>query len=318
MSRVMPDDAEIERMAAAADWVVRLADSPEDESLVVAWLQWCDEDPQNLASFQSAQAIWHAGAASDAEDPRTTASGRRKHDGFKTLVRIAAVVIVAIGATLWVARRDVDPAPQSYATSVAGTGSSVLPDGSKVELGADSRITTHYSADHRSVSVDAGEAYFTVAKDPDRPFVVIAGDVRVTAVGTAFNVRRGVDRVVVAVSEGKVRIDGVEPVPVSAGHQAVYLASSQKVAVASIQPADTASWRSGVLKYVHEPLDSVVADLSRYSSRRIVVADRELGTLPFTGTVFSSDVEHAVHAFENVFPLQVIEREDSIELVPRR
>ena len=47
-------------MEAAADWLVRLNDAPEDEALVTAWLQWCEASPENLAAFNRAQTIWRA------------------------------------------------------------------------------------------------------------------------------------------------------------------------------------------------------------------------------------------------------------------
>ena len=218
---------------------------------------------------------------------------------------------------------------QSYATPIAGTGSSVLPDGSRVELGADSRITTRYTAKQRSISVDFGEAYFLVAKDPARPFLVHAGDMKLTAVGTAFNVRRNADRVVIAVSEGRVQLDSEEsatgsssadratPTPLVAGQQACTTKAWERDDRADIHAADVASWRNGVLKYMHEPLSSVAQDLSRYHNKRIIIGDARLSALPFTGTVFSNRIEDALSALESVFPLQIKERGDVIELVPR-
>lgn len=243
----------------------------------------------------------------------------------RSVIGLAASVlmIVGIGASVFLLRTH--EVSQSYATAVGGTGSSVLPDGSKVELGAGTRITTRYTAKLRSVSVEAGEAYFSVVKDPLRPFLVTAGSMRVTAVGTAFNVRRDSVRVIVAVSEGRVKLDSTpagqsgsdESMRLLAGEQAVYSSASGDVTIAKIRTADVASWRHGMLKYVHEPLGSVVADLSRYYPKRIIINDAALGEMPFTGTVFSANVVDALRAFEDVFPLQVRESVDSIELMPR-
>ena len=329
----MSTDPEIERMQAAADWLVRLHDSPDDEALVAAWLQWCEEDPRNLDEFKSAQSVWHAARAVNLDDGRTTIvpmapviRSRPWHRSMAArVVAMAATVlaIVGIGSAVFLLRNH--EVSQSYATSVGGIGSSELPDGSRVELGAGTRITTRYTSKLRMVSVDAGEAYFSVMKDPLRPFLVTAGNMRVTAVGTAFNVRRDAVRVVVAVSEGRVRLDSSTTGPASsedamrllAGEQAVYSSASGDVTIAKIRASDVASWRHGMLKYVHEPLGSVVADLSRYYPKRIVINDATLGELPFTGTVFSANVVGALKAFEEVFPLQVHEGDDAIELVPR-
>jgi transmembrane sensor len=315
-------------MAAAADWLVRLHDAPGDEALADAWLQWCEEDPANLQAFRSAQSVWHA--ASPAAPALPEAQPERAWIDRRAWFGLAATVLVALGVgTTVYLRSDDDELLQSYSTPIAGTGSSVLPDGSRVELGADSRITTRYTAKQRSISVDFGEAYFLVAKDPSRPFRVDAGGMRVTAVGTAFNVRRNNDLVVIAVSEGKVQLDNdgasagasvegmSEGTPLVAGQQAVYSQDSRTVTIAEIQAADVASWRKGVLKYMHEPLGSVAQDLSRYHNKPIVISDERLSAMPFTGTVFSSRIADALRALESVFPLQVEERSDAIELVPR-
>jgi transmembrane sensor len=321
-------------MRAAADWLVRLHDAPTDEVLAVAWLQWCEEDPRNLREFRSAQSVWHAANPSapqlplpepmlDAPPLVGPSINRRAWLGLAATVAVA----VGVGTSVYL-RSDDDELLQSYSTPIAGAGSSVLPDGSRVELGADSRITTRFTAKQRTISVDFGEAFFLVAKDPTRPFLVDAGDMKVTAVGTAFNVRRNHDRVVIAVSEGRVQLDNnsqstdttaqpTSTTPLIAGQQAVYSHDSRTMTIAEIKAADVASWRNGVLKYMHEPLGSVAQDLSRYQSKRIIISDARLSAMPFTGTVFSARIDEALNALESVFPLEVKERTDTIELVPR-
>jgi len=332
------EDPELERMEQAADWLIRLNEAPGDESLVSTWVQWCDEHPENLAAFRRAQAAWLAAAPRDKEvavagkpsepvsTPERRVRGTTVSLRWATAAALAAVAIV--GARLAMLH-GADAGLQSYATPVAGSGSGVLPDGSKVELGARSRITTQYTAKVRGVAVDSGEAFFTVARDPARPFVVTAGHVQVIAVGTAFDVRRDDDRTVVAVTEGKVKITRTEPSQpspentesaffVPAGQEAMISQVSPRVAVVPLAPPDEAYWRQGVFKYMGEPLSGVVSDLNRYSGRRIVVTDPKLRELPFTGTVFSGRIVDALHAFEDVFPLQVIERDAEIELAPQR
>jgi transmembrane sensor len=263
------------------------------------------------------------------QQPEIVARPQRRWSPVRTWGLAATVLIAIVMGSSAVMQFGNEELLQSYATPIGGTGSSVLPDGSRVELGADSRITTRYTAKQRSISVDFGEAYFLVAKDPARPFLVNAGEMKLTAVGTAFNVRRNADRVVIAVSEGRVQLDNNEssadsaiadkagPTPLVAGQQAVYSEESRTVTIAQIQAADVASWRNGVLKYMHEPLSSVAQDLSRYHNKRIIISDAGLSALTFTGTVFSTRIDDALSALESVFPLQVKERGDAIELTPR-
>lgn len=308
---------DISVMQAAADWLVRLSDAPEDEALVAAWLQWCEESPDHLSAFKRAQTIWQAALPGlPLSDPGAEARPASQRRWWAA----AAAVLLSAVCALWIAsRHNVDPGQQSYSTPIAGRGLSVLPDGSRVELGAGSRITTRYTAATRGVTVDAGEAFFSVKKDPQRPFVVTVGDLQVVAVGTAFNVRRGGDQVVVAVEEGRVRvaeISGAGPdlAAVAAGEQAVYGEKAHRLAKLRIKPADAASWRDGILRYEHEPLSAVAADLNRYSTRKILIEDPSVAQLPFTGTVLVSHIDDALHAFTDVFPLTLVEQTDSVEL----
>lgn len=339
MKQAMPQDLALQRMKTAADWLIRLHDAPDDETLAAAWLQWCEEDPRNIEEFRSAQSVWHAAipapTAVRAQIGRPTGrlsrmrAWQQRWAPARVAIAVAAALILTIGIGWTILDQRIDSSAQSYATAVGGTGSTVLPDGSRVDLGADSRITILYTADRRRVSVDFGEAYFSVAKNPRRPFLVTAGDMQVTAVGTAFNVRRHPGRVVVAVGEGRVELDNKErrgesrqphevpSMPLRAGQQAVYSGTSRSIEVASIHLADVASWRRGVLKYVHEPLGNVVLDLNRYHSKPIVISDTRLSQMPFTGAVFSTRIDDALRALEGAFPVQVQEHADRIELSPR-
>jgi transmembrane sensor len=82
-----------------------------------------------------------------------------------------------------------------------------LPDGSVLQLNTDSVVETAYSPTERRVRLKKGEAFFSVAKNPQRPFWVDVGAVSVRAVGTAFNVRFRPEAVEVLVKEGKVSVN---------------------------------------------------------------------------------------------------------------
>jgi ferric-dicitrate binding protein FerR (iron transport regulator) len=97
-------------------------------------------------------------------------------------------------------------------TSGRGENRSVsLAAGSTVILGGDSRIDVRYSEHERHIELVRGEAFFKVAHDSERPPTVSAGHAIVTAVGTAFDARCGVDKVLVSVVEGRVRVEPWAP-----------------------------------------------------------------------------------------------------------
>src|SRR5690606_85904 len=100
---------------------------------------------------------------------------------------------------------------QGYETQVGGRESVPLPDGSRVELNTDSKLRAAMTGEKREVWLERGEAYFEVKHDRMRPFVVWAGDRRITVLGTKFSVRRAGARVRVAVAVGRVQVDPVRP-----------------------------------------------------------------------------------------------------------
>lgn len=333
-------DPELERLRTAAHWLVRLRETGDDEALISEWLAWCEASPENFDAFERIEDSWQlAGSAAVLPAPRPQPTRGRwwRRVSTRAAVRALAAALVIV-AGLLLLQPQWPHGGQTLSTPVAIHGSSLLPDGSRVELGAHSRITTRFEDDVRRVVIESGEAYFEVAHDKTRPFVVEADALTVTAVGTAFNVRRGDERVVVTVAEGRVRLASNEqlaartdtaggstkrvqakPVEAGAGEQATFSAQDGRIDLALADPSVATSWRDGVLKFVHEPLDEVVSDLNRYSTRKIVLGDPALARLRYTGTVFGNRLEDWLNAVESVFPVQVTyEGPDRIVLVPRK
>lgn len=323
------------RLNQAAEWLQQLEAAPRDEALLSRWLEWCQADVRNLEAFESLQAVW---SAFDAPEVRSAAERVRRPKRRFSLRPAAALAasLAAVGLCVSLLGRDtlldwIDPAREVLTTEVAEHGNQLLSDGSRVELGGKTRIVTRYSEHERSVVVESGEAFFDVAKDPRRPFVVTAGGVQVTAVGTAFSVRRTMDRTVVAVSEGVVRVApysaslkrtaGAEnvghQVQLAAGEQVSFAAASNSLNIVRIDPKVAESRLDGALSFEAEPLSSVIADVNRYTSRRIVLGDAALGDRIFTGTVYEGRIDEWLRALEAVFPLTVVDKGGSIELLPR-
>lgn len=131
--------------------------------------------------------------------------GARERRGMqRRWLATAASIVVAtgIGLFVWYAAYR---AP-AYTTEIGEQRSIVLEDGSSVELNSRSRIKVRFTATQRSVDLLEGQALFTVAKNPARPFVVATGDTHVRAVGTQFDVYRKRTGTVVTVVEGRVAV----------------------------------------------------------------------------------------------------------------
>jgi len=163
-----------------------------------------------------------------------------------------------------------------------------LADHSVASINSDSEVAVRLDGKLRQVALQRGEAWFEVAKDKTRPFVVAAGDASVRAVGTAFGVRRHGNGVQVQVTEGTVEIAGAGGAGrqlLTAGHSAFIPARGGAIAVASsaVDIARRLAWREGKLVFAHQPLADAVADFNRYSLKKIVIDDPRLATRTLVG-----------------------------------
>lgn len=207
----------------------------------------------------------------------------------------------------------------------------VLDDGSVVELNRGARIEVTYTATERRVRLDQGEAGFTVAKNPARPFVVRAGGVDVRAVGTAFNVRLDERQVHVLVTEGRVRVDdalkGASLLAAPAAGEAPVLEAGHAVtidvvpaAVAAIVPVSAEeigrrlAWRPELLEFDSAPLAQVVAAFNRHNGVRLEIADAELDALPIVASFRSDNVDGFVRLLESTAGVTAERAGDTIRL----
>jgi transmembrane sensor len=261
----------------------------------------------------------------DGEGSSECAVEKRVGPGLRGLARprrrvvAAAVLLVCAGAVLW----RLLPSSPAYETDIGAVEAVPLADGSRVTLNTDTRIKVDLSQSERRVNLARGEAYFEVAKDPTRPFVVDVGDKRVVAVGTSFSVRRDeADGVRVFVTEGSVRVDRGEGA--DSAHSIAQLQSGaiahavaddvivQTRPVAEVEQMLT--WRTGYLVFDHTPLSEAVAEFNRYNRRKILIADPQIAAIRIGGNFRATNVEAFLRLVESDFPVVATERGRQITL----
>lgn len=241
---------------------------------------------------------------------------------------IAASLLVAIGASIAV---YMWPFGSAYHTPVGGIASVPMSDGSKVTLNTDSRIRLALTETERRVELERGEAFFDVAKDPTRPFVVAAGAKRVIAVGTQFSVRRDGDDVRVFVTEGRVRVeDETEPAARAGSNEDKLLTLSagsiarasdagvlvQETTVPEIE--NYLSWRTGYLIFRDMALADAIAEFNRYNTRKIVIEDSAVAAIRLSGKFRATQFEAFVRLLEEGFPVRARRVGGEIALTDRR
>lgn len=246
-----------------------------------------------------------------------------------------AVFVLTAAVSRFYGQLFVQP-PTDYVTGIAELRHELLEDGSVLTLGASSRVTVKFTESKRQVMLERGEVFFEVAKDAGRPFVVSVGGGQVRAVGTAFNINKRNDSVTVSVVEGIVKVtrnlNAADEMPVSGdtsretdllhearlehGQQLLYDNAGQWRAVLNGKlPERATAWREGRLAYVNERLGAVLQDVNRYTHRKLVLGDKTLAALTYTGTVFSGDVGEWVRGLQRAFPIKVVETDKQILLL---
>ena len=247
-------DADIRRKEAA-DWFARLNQRKVSTTDVRAFSAW-RADSANAAAFERLEAMWDAAEtlghtqeiAAFTEEARTRGSGassppRQRLVGvLKPAIAVGAVVLaLGAGAIVWRVQQ-----PTVYSTDVGEQRTVQLADGSRVILDTDSRVSVRFTKGRRAVTLESGQARFSVQGDADRPFQVRAGETEVVALGTRFDVRRLGDGARVLLVEGRVAVrDAAAPDrrwSLAPGQQVVTAAPSPKVAAVDL-PARTAAAR---------------------------------------------------------------------------
>jgi transmembrane sensor len=337
------ENAEIEAEARA--WLVRLDGAPPGRGELREFQEWLGRSPLHRESFDDAARAWvdmdvlvrwlNAPADLGARTRRQPVMIRRA-----ALVTAGVMVVAVLAAWLaspaaWHRQAEYS---ERFATSIGEVRTVFLPDGTRVQLNTRTRIAAMINGRTRLIRLDAGEAWFQVAKDPQVPFVVYAGRVAVQALGTAFSVRLEGENVDLTVTEGRVELASMaQPVsadrelefhPIDDGNSRVPLAQGQHAVfnqgielVRRITPPEierSLSWRDGMLIFDNDRLADVVAEINRYTPQKMVISDSELQDLRFGGYFRLDDVSSITETFEEDFGIRVARISDDVIYLSRR
>ena len=335
----LPGDRDSALKHQAANWVLRqdrgLSASEQDE-----FLQWLAADSSHKAEFIRQREIWQRLDALGQWRPENSARPNRdllappRPPIGRGVVRWVAWGALAAAATLALVVRitkpDVTPPePPVTIDSITTIETRQLPDGSTAELNRGASIAVLYTPVERRILLEKGEAHFTVAKNPARPFIVSAAGVDVRAVGTAFNVRLGRQAVEVLVTEGKVQVEqgageaGAQTIVVPTlerGQRSVVPltgdAAPQVGVVSAEEMEQLLAWQPRLLDFSAAPLRTVVAEFNRRNSPlRLVILDPDLAEVEVSASLRSDNIEGFLRLLEAGFNVRVERSGTEIRLV---
>jgi transmembrane sensor len=282
--------------AEAAAWLARLH-GDDAAAAQPAFEAWLGESPAHVAAFDRLNEAWAIlPRAARLADEEMRLRGTATRSWRLTPSALAAcLVLFAAGGALWWTMFEAG----AYATQLGEQKVATLEDGSRIALNTDTRVDVRFDPDRRRIQLDRGEAMFEVAHDAARPFVVIAGDTHVRAIGTVFTVRRTRDDVVVTLIKGRVAVThggsrrAVEvPVVLRPGEKLTDPADgSARIEPESVEAAT--AWRRGQTIFRDTPLGAAAAELNRYGGPAIVVDDPRVAALPVSGVFATNSADFA-------------------------
>ena len=288
----------------ALRWFLELQATADPETRQ-AFEAWRLRDRRHAAAFAKVSGLWNSAEFGEAVARQEWAHGLRGGEGDagpsplqagqrqprtvlgglsrRQVGAIAAILIVAIALAHVAGLSTYLQA--DYVTATGDRRQIALPDGSKMQLNSSSAVALDFSKARRIVRLLEGEAFFEVARDPDRPFRVSGQYADVEVTGTAFSVRATAEGDEVTLRHGHVSV-----LPKSS-HATVALASQQAVsvdasgpkAVHSVDVNDALAWLEGRIRFHDRPLGRVIDELRRHHRGVIIIANDRIKDIRVSG-----------------------------------
>jgi transmembrane sensor len=308
----------------ASAWFARLqADdvSAEERRLFQEWYQ---SHPQHAEAYDRTRKLWmllempaervHSRIIADQSGDATANSaavipGKNSPDAGNAeaslttrhhRIPFAAACCLSVLLTLavWQLPLRMQDWESDYHTAPGEQFSVNLEDGSRLTLNTDTALSVNFDAQQRQIELLRGEAYFEVAPNKARPFIVNGGRANARAVGTAFSVRKHDDDMRVAVNEGTVEVRADTSSTLVKVSQQVDYTHGRLEEVLNVENDDSFAWRRGQVVFNHQSLSQVLVEINRYRSGRIVAVEGDLAGRIISGVFDSRDADAVVDALK--------------------
>lgn len=333
----------------AAQWVAKIDRglNPSEESELAHWLE---DSPVHGEALVKCASMWDLLdvlspiaklmpiETFDVEKEQPLKTSPYSSVGWKrgSFVALAASILLSVGVVLTnstaflspngsdLAEQIAEVQSQTYKTEIGEMATFTLADGSTMQLNSDTQVTVSYSDSLRKLELVNGEAFFEVAKNKQKPFVVDVGVEQVTAVGTAFNIdtRSGLDTEVL-VTEGKVKVNRnsnrsqqvYDDLFLTSGQSVKFAATNSRPQLNQVLDSGAAlSWRDGVIVFQGESLAQVIREIDRYTPLTFAIVDDSVLNVSVGGVFKTGDTDQLLRVLEQNFGVHSTRLGDEILL----
>ncbi len=336
-------NAEDDASTQAAYWLAKMDSGLASPEVFKDFLRWKRADPDNVKAYiELSQVFSDAGnqAASNRIDkkPIKPVLAREKASNtqwrylpFSLRVSFAASLVMGLFILLvsgLPSNSGEQQKPIDLATQIGEQQSLDLKDGSRMLLNTQSLAKVRFQKNERSVHLVSGEAHFEVAHDPSRPFKVYTPHGNVRAVGTAFTINLVDQRLAVTVTEGRIAVTASnthdrqrnQPLAmVDAGHQVQINGNSPQVTPIDARTLEKQiAWHNGLLIFDGDSLTSVVAQISRYTDKQIMIADPGIGQVKIGGQFRTNEISGLLESLDAGFGISAHTDENNTIVLSRK
>jgi transmembrane sensor len=307
-------DIDQDVMDQAVAWHMALE---QDDADWDGYIRWLEADPLHRDAYDAVSLVMktvddqRAGIADLLAAQAAAPPPRRRH--WRALAFAGGGMAAALAFLVAVPVIRAPSTMMTYTAQGSDSRAIDLANGVRVTLSPASSIVVQ-GKDAGQVELSRGEAFFDVRHDPNRSLTVTAGGYSISDIGTRFSVNLAGTAFRVGVSEGAISVASPgsgQPVRVAAGYQLVGGEDGQKLS--SVVPAEVGSWRAGRLSYSDAPLALVLADIARYSNKRVEV-DPSLENRHFSGVLVIGDGSKLVEDLATVIGAQLQAEGDVVRL----
>lgn len=304
-------EASFEEEAVVNQWIA--ASSDNEKEFERFQKIWNESEKLKIESSADTDVAWQK-FRSRVTDPKTVGAPVRSINKRFGWLRIAAVLFIVAGAWSFYSIFYT-----GYSTIEAGTVAvtETLPDGSEVTLNRKTKLSyqKNFNGSARNIRLESGEAFFNVSPDKSKPFIIEADQVKVTVVGTSFNVKHINSDTEVIVETGVVKV--------TRGEQEVELRRGEKVLIRNKesllkkeQSTDELHnyYRSKMFVADNTPLWRVVEVLNEAYDSKIVIDDPKIKELRLTAPFKDDPLDQILHVICETFKISAVKEGDEIHL----
>jgi transmembrane sensor len=308
------EQPKLAKRAEAAAWLARLRGPQRTADVERGFRNWMQADAEHAQAFEHlSERIEMVEQLRTKTLPEHWRPSHRARTRVRWMPQAIAASLVVAAALFWYLDRS------RFSTSVGEQRTLALKDGTRVYLNTDTRVLVRYDKDRRQIELASGEALFEVARHSAWPFIVKAGEQRITALGTSFVVRRDGNELSVLLVEGKVTVSSSASTAALSPGQRWTIALNRRPTIDQPRLDKVTAWRQGQVALDGMSLGEAAREMNRYSAQKLIVESPEAASVKVGGFFRMGDSASFARAVAATYGFRVIEQTDEIVLagVPR-